>query len=271
MPTLPPEGSPRVRVGAVTYLNSRPLLFGLDRGLGRHRLQLDHDVPAVLAARLAAGELDLALLPTIELARIPGLELVPGLAIATRGPARSVRLVARRPLADVASVALDPESRTSNALVQVLFARHWRGRPAFVQGPRALDEALERCDAAVRIGDKALFEPVPPGLHVHDLGQAWTEATGLPFVFAVWAARPRVLDDEIRELLWRSLQDDPETIAQIAESYEWEGRSHPELSRAYLEDNLSFRIGPEEARAIAIFLGYAAELHLIDAACTPSA
>lgn len=255
-----------IRVGAVTYLNSRPLLFGLEQGRGSHRLQIHYDVPAVLAEGMAAGELDLALLPSIELARITGLELVPGLGIATRGPARSVRLVAKCPVSAVETVALDPESRTSNALVQVLFARCWRSRPSFREGWRTLDEALDHCDAAVRIGDKALFEPLPAGLHVYDLGEVWTAATGLPFVFAVWAARPQIVDAEIYDLLLRSLHDDPRALEEIAQSYTWNGRRYPDLSRTYLQDHLSYRLGREEMRSLATFFDDAAELGLIDRA-----
>src|SRR6188768_2319647 len=110
------------RIGAVSYLNTRPLVFGFEQGLGAERVTLSYDVPSVLAARLDAGELDVALLPVIELARIPDLAIVPGIAIGSFGECRSVLLVARKPLDEIRSVALDPESRTSNALVQVLCA-----------------------------------------------------------------------------------------------------------------------------------------------------
>src|SRR5882672_7419839 len=152
---------PKIRAGAVSYLNTRPLVFGVDQGLGADRLQLTYDVPSVVARRMASGELDLALLPVVELARIPDLVVVPGLAIGSLGNCRSVLLVARRPLADVKSVALDPESSTSNALAAVLFAEAWGVKPEFVTGPLDLTEALAEHDAVVRIGDKALFEPLP--------------------------------------------------------------------------------------------------------------
>src|SRR5215831_13273341 len=96
-----PPMSDRVRVGAVSYLNARPLVFGLAQGLGADRIVLSFDVPSVLASRAAAGELDVALLPSIELARIPDLAVVPGLAIGSFGPCRSVLLVSRRPLGEV--------------------------------------------------------------------------------------------------------------------------------------------------------------------------
>src|SRR5262245_62540185 len=109
-----------VRIGAVSYLNTRPLVFGLEQGIGGGRIALSYDVPSVLASRMAAGELDVALLPAIELARIPDLAIFPGLAIGSLGACRSVLLVSPLPLDEIRSIALDPESRTSNALVQVL-------------------------------------------------------------------------------------------------------------------------------------------------------
>ena len=178
----------RVRIGAVAYLNTYPLVHGMQRGLGAGRVELSLDVPAVLSDRMQAGQLDIALLPVIELARMPELELVPGLGIVTRGPSRSVLLVSRRPIDAIRTIALDPESRTSNALVRVLCARAWGVEPEFRDGPADLQGALEACDAVVRIGDKALFETVPQDCEAHDLGTAWTESTGLPFVFAAWGA-----------------------------------------------------------------------------------
>ena len=197
-----------VRIGAVSYLNARPLVFGFEQGLGAGKVALSYDVPSVLATRLAAGELDLALLPVIELARIPDLAIVPGLAIGSLGDCRSVRLIARKPLHEIRSVALDPESRTSNALVQVLCSEVWGIAPRFVPGPRDLGLALHEHDAAVRIGDKALFEPLPEGATAHDLGGAWTSATRLPFVFAVWAVRMGTLDRELYQMLHDSRREE---------------------------------------------------------------
>ena len=115
----------RIRIGAVAYLNTRPLVFGMEQGLGAERIELSYDVPAVLAERMRSKAIDVALLPVIELAAFPDLELVPGLGIVTQGDSRSVLLVSRVPASKIESVALDPESRTSNALTRVLFSELW--------------------------------------------------------------------------------------------------------------------------------------------------
>lgn len=254
----------RIRIGAVSYLNTRPLVHGMEQGLGRERIDLSYDVPAGLADALIAGRLDIALLPVIELARIPDLEVVPGLGIVTRGASRSVLLVGDRPPAEQRRVALDPESRTSNALVRVLFDAVWNSRPEFVTGGTDLEQNLRESDAAVRIGDKALFEPPPPGSHVEDLGSVWTERSGLPFVFAAWIARRGVVDREIYRVLHESRRQGSAAIDQIAEEFQWNGVRRPELAREYLTRNILFRLGGPEVEAMRRFLRAAAELGLIE-------
>ncbi len=254
----------RIRVGSVPYLNAKPLVCGIERGLGADRIDLRFEVPSRLAAEMAAGSLDLALLPTIELGRIPGLVVAPGLGISTRGPAASVLLVAQRPIEQVRSVALDPESRTSNALVQVLFAEAWDLRPSFGPGPRDVAESLDRFDAVVRIGDKALFEALPPGAEALDLGAAWTHFTGLPFVFAVWAARDGILDRELYEVLHASRREGTRLADTIAADYTWNGRRWPEISREYLRRHIFYRLGAVEVQAMERFLASAVRLGLAD-------
>lgn len=252
-----PPGGPRVRVGAVPFLNARPLVFGLEQGLGRGRIDLSYDVPSVLAERMAASDLDVALLPTIELARIPDLTVVPGLSISTRGPAASVLLVSRKPIAEIRSVALDPDSRTSNALVQILFAEVWGSDPSFTIGPSDLGRSLLLHDAAVRIGDKALFEPLPPGTQGIDLGEAWTVATGLPLVFAVWAARTEALDRTVYEVLHASRRQGTKVLDLIALDYTWRGVQYPEKSLDYLTRNIFHRLGAPEVASLRKFLAAA--------------
>lgn len=254
------------RVGAVGYLNARALVFGLEQGLGADGIELSYDVPSRLAERMRAGELDVALLPTIELGGLPAFELVPGLGIVSRGAARSVLLVSRVPLERIERVALDPESRTSNALSQVLFADAWGRAPEFHLGPLDLAAALAGADAAVRIGDKALFEPVPDGCEAHDLGTAWTALTGLPFVFAAWVARPGVVDRPLYKLLHESHRSGTRVVDLIAEDYTWNGRRDPAVSRAYLRENIRHRLGADELRGLRRFLDAAARLGLIERA-----
>jgi len=258
--------SPKTRIGAVSYLNTRPLVFGLEQGIGEERIELSYDVPARLADRMLADELDIALMPVIELARMPELEIVPGLAIGTFGPSRSVLLVSRKPIEEVESIALDFESRTSNALVQVLCDRAWNITPEFRVGLRGLDDGLRECDAAVQIGDKALFADPPAGTVVYDLGGVWSATTNLPFVFAAWFARPGAVDRTLYEALHESRRRGARALEPIAEDYTWCGGRYPQLSLDYLQKNIRFRLGSVELDAMRSFYDSAAALGLIDKA-----
>jgi len=251
------------RIGAVSYLNARPLVFGLEQGLDTARFELSHDVPSVLASRMAAGELDVALLPAIELARIPGLAIFPGLAIGSMGACRSVLLVSPLPLDEIRSIALDPESRTSNALVQ-LCREAWGISPRFEAGPRDLDLALREHDAAVRIGDKALFDELPAGMRAYDLGEAWTALTRLPLVFAVWATRLEAMDREVYQLLHDSKRAADLVLDVIADDYTYGGRQYPEVARSYLREAIRYRFGGPELAGLRRFLDAAARLELIE-------
>jgi predicted solute-binding protein len=175
-----------------------------------------------------------------------------------------VLLVSRVPLDRVRRVALDPESRTSNALVRVLFSRVWGGAPAFTTGPLDLARALEDADAVVRIGDKALFEPVPRGCRAFDLGTAWTDATGLPFVFAAWACRPGALDRTLYRGLHASRREGAARIDDIARDYVWAGTHDAEVARSYLRENIRYRFGAEELRSLRFFLRAAHDVGIID-------
>ncbi len=256
----------KIRIGAVSYLNTRPLVLGLEKGLGADRITLSYGHPAALADRMEARELDIGLLPIIELARIRPLELVRGLSISTFGPCRSVLLVANKPIDQVRRVALDIESRTSNALIQVLFSEFWCVPAEFAVGPRVLAESLTEFDATVRIGDKALFDSIPEGLCVYDMGEVWTEATGLPFVFAAWAARPGMATPAVCEILQASLRLGATRIDEIASEYRWNGRKNPELCRDYLSRHIRFDLGEQELLALRQFLALAEKHGLIDSA-----
>jgi len=256
-----------VRIGAVSYLNTLPLVHGMQQGLGADRIRLSFDVPSALAESMDRGELDIALLPVIELApRHPELSLVPGLGIVANGPSRSVLLIRRCPLKQIRSVALDRDSRTSNALTRLLFADVWRCSPAFEVGPADLERALERHDAVVRIGDKALLEPLPEGTVAEDLSDVWHRATRLPFVFAAWFARPGVVDREVYRILHDSRRQGSHAIDYIAENYRYEGNKHFAIAREYLMRCIRFRLGATEVRAMETFFRAAADRGVIERA-----
>ena len=247
----------RLRLGVVSYLNAEPLVSGLE---AEPLFELVRDRPARVAERLHAGQLDLGMIPSIEYAR-GDYALVPGVAIASRGPVRSVRLLLKGRLEDVRRVALDQSSRTSQALCRVLLHERLGRDPEYVQmGPDA-EAMLAEADAALIIGDPALYLDRPgPSL---DLGEEWTRATGLPFVYAFWAGRTGVLDAAGVLRLQEALARGRERFAAIAGAYNGLGAGQAARSEQYLRENVVYRLGEEELSGLREFYRRAAALGLI--------
>jgi len=288
------SGTNRVRLGAVGYLNARPLVHGLDVS---PRFDLRYDVPSECARLLHEGAIDVGLIPSIEYLRGGLYRIAPDLAIASRGPVDSVAIYTTRPIADVRSIALDTSSRTSVALVSVLCARRFRIRPALESRGPDLADMLGHCDAALLIGDNALLldhenfelprlsqagsasshdpsEPRAPGrqprLEKIDLGEAWSTMTGLPFVWAFWAGRPDALiDDDVRAL--GSARDAGVACsAAIAREYFPDSPAHQAVGAAYLRDNIKYHLGEDERAALELFYRYAVEAGVVDNVLAPS-
>jgi chorismate dehydratase len=249
-----------IRIGAVSYLNTKPLIHDLDRLAPQARLVLD--LPSRLADLLAAGDLDVALIPVIEYFRAGSYSIVPDVAIAARGPVLSVTLFSRVPWTSVRRVALDVGSRTSAALTQVLFRRRHGVRPETV--PLPLDGVAEEADAdaVLLIGDRAMQACLPGFAHAWDLGREWFDWTGLPFVFALWAVRAgadlRGVDEALREA----------KRLGVAQAGAIAAREAPLLGldagfcRRYLSTLLHFDLGPREQAGLRRFYALACELDL---------
>jgi len=250
-----------VRLGAVGYLNARPLVYQLDRS---PNFSLRFDVPSRCADLLHEGGIDVGLIPSIEYLRGNPLSIVPGLAIASRGPVTSVMLYTTRPMIDVRSIAMDTSSRTSVALVRVLCAKWFNITPSFEPLGPDLETMLDRHDAALLIGDIALFQsPVTSHqspVEVIDLGQAWFERTGLPFVYAFWAGKP----DALTPALVKELQDTRDRgVAEaeaVAREYLADRPDRQALGARYLRDNIKYYFGDDERAGLELFYRYAAEI-----------
>lgn len=253
-----------VRVGIVDYLNSKPLAWDFLCGRLDDRYEAVYRPPARVAEMLAAGEVDVGLIPTIEYQRISGLEVVRGVCVAAREAVRSVLLVSKVPFGEIRRLALDHNSRTSVALVTILLRERYGADPeAYPAAPR-LDEMLADADAALVIGDPALRidAEADDGL-VLDLASEWRRHTGLPFVFAFWAARRGLVAPELATHFAASLEHGRAHLAEIADRT----ASQLDLDRrdllTYLEDNLSFELGREEVAGVEEFFRRAREHDLI--------
>jgi chorismate dehydratase len=250
-----------VRLGAVGYLNARPLVWGLERSL---RFLLRFDVPSTCASLLHDGAIDIGLIPSIEYLRGGPYAIVPDLAIASRGPVASVLLFTSRPIRDVRSIAMDVSSRTSVALVRVLCAQLFKINPKIEPAGPDLPQMLGRCDAALIIGDNALFQP-PNVEHtlpveVIDLGKAWTDLTGLPFVYAFWAGRPGMLEPGDVEALQRARDAGVAVSDDVACAYLRDMPGRQAVGMRYLRENIKYHLGAEEQAGLELFYRYAAEI-----------
>lgn len=259
-----------IRLGAVGYLNARPLVYGL---AGDPRFDVRFDIPARCAELLHAGDTDLGLIPSIEFQH-GDYRIVPDLAIASRGPVASVALYTTRPIRDVRSMALDTSSRTSVALVRVLCARFFRITPSLEGRGPDLPAMLAQADAALIIGDNALVTGGGPLLvdgreqmvEKIDLGQVWTEQTGLPFVYAFWAGRANAIDSGGIDALHQARDGGVARPQEIAQEYFRDAPEHHALGERYLRDNLKYSLGGSERAGLERFYAYAAEAGVIAAA-----
>ena len=252
-----------IRVGAVSYLNAKPLYHRLDEfAPGVH---LEMDLPSRLADRLGRGELDVALIPSVEYLRGAhrGYRIVPGFAIAARGPVRSVKLYSRVPFGRINRLALDDGSRTSQALARVWLDAAHGVRPSIVEAlPMGVPVQESTADAVLLIGDRAMRDPDERFYAVVDLAGAWRELTSLPFVFALWVARPGVDLGDLPEALARC------RAAGLAEADAIARRYGPRLGLDvascydYLTRVLSYDLGGPEVAGLRRFAAMAADLSL---------
>ena len=252
-----------VRLGAVEYLNTKPLVYGLDRD---PRFQIRYDVPSRCAALLHEHVVDLGLIPSIEYLRGPvPYRIVPDLAITSRGPVASVAMYTRRDPKDVASIAMDTSSRTSVALVTVILSRVYRVRPVPAPAAPDLEQMLARADAALIIGDNALLlDHEAAGVSKIDLGEVWTRATGLPFVYAFWAGRDGAVGHVEIAAMQKALEAGEKQFDEIGRAYFPEPARQAVAAR-YLRDNIKYHFGDDERSGAELFFRYAAELGLAPA------
>ncbi|MDX3237642.1 menaquinone biosynthesis protein [Streptomyces sp. ME03-5709C] len=255
----------RPRVGHIQFLNCVPLYWGLARTGALLDLELTKDTPEKLSAQLVSGDLDIGPITLMEYLRhADELIALPDIAVGCDGPVMSCVIVSQVPLArlDRARVALGSTSRTSVRLAQLLLAEQYGVEPDYYTCPPDLSLMMQEAEAAVLIGDAALrasLHDAPRlGLEVHDLGLMWKEWTGLPFVFAVWAARRDYLDarpdavQEVHRAFLASRDLSMEEVEKVAEqAARWEAFDSRTLQRYFT--TLDFSLGPEQLTGIAEF------------------
>lgn len=244
------------RVAASSYLNTAPLIWSFQRGTRQGEIELLTDrAPARSAELLARREVEAALVPVIEYQRMPDVRIVPGVCVGSRRRVRSVVLVTNgMGLSEVETVALDVSSRTSAALVQIVF-REFIGRaPLYFPAAPDIKAMLETHDAALLIGDPAMTVEAE-GRRVFDLATVWREHTGLGFVFAVWMINAHLKNDDlIARVDWRVARDEGlRHTEDIITAYETDVPLPRDELRTYLRDNICYDLDDELLAGLKLF------------------
>lgn len=270
-----------LRISIVEYLNTAPLVRGFTHGEQRGKYELSFTVPSQCAEALRSGAADVAIIPAIEYQRIPGLVILPDLAIASKRSVRSLLIAAKKPIQEARSIALDTSSRSTQTLTRILCAKHWKIEPDFFEASPNLSEMLQRADAALLIGDPALrlaIETAPrtrrdgagemvlagdakaAPLFVYDVVEKWRALTSLPAVLAVWAARPEVVTPELVRDFQDSLAFGLRHIDAIAAQAASQLTLPAAELRRYLTENIDYRLDEENLQGLLRYFSLAASL-----------
>lgn len=238
----------KIKVAAVSYLNTKPLLYGIEHSDVVDDMELHLDYPSKLAERLKNNEIDMALLPVAAMPGISGVRVVSDYGIASDGNVASVAIFSQVPMEEIESVYLDYQSRTSVRLAQLLLEEYWEKKVEFKQAPENYIDYINGANAGVIIGDRALkqytnFE------YVYDLATAWKEYTGLDFVFAAWIANKDLPED----FLIRFNAANAEGLNHIDEVIAQNSFPYYDL-RTYYTENIKYRLDDAKLKGMNKFL-----------------
>jgi chorismate dehydratase len=257
----------RLRISAISYLNTAPLMWDFEHGSVGSDFQISYTIPSACAESLRLGTADIGIIPTAAYAAIPELVILPGIAIASRRPVRSILLVSKVPVEQMRSIALDASSMTSVALLKVIMAKWVGGEHVFSSMRPDLEQMLRAHDAGLLIGDPAL-QVDRSRYHCYDLAEEWIRHTGKPFVFAFWAVRRAALQDasaklDLAAIFQESRDHGLGKIDDIARTWGPKLRlSEPEV-RKYLTENIYYYLDSDCLDGLQLFYRYAAESRVL--------
>ena len=240
----------RIRVGAVSYLNTKPMLYGIEHSPVRHWIDLSVDYPAEIARQLKAGEIDLGLIPVAILPELKEYFIDTDYCIGANGPVGSVAIYSDVPLEEVETILLDYQSRTSVALCRILLKHYWKLSPHMLRAAPGYQSLIKGNIAGVVIGDRA-FEQRKTSKYEFDLADAWKKMTGLPFVFAAWVSNkelPETFIDAFNRANERGLTQLDKVVAENPSP-------HYDLLHYYTR-NISYKLDEEKRKGLQLFLEY---------------
>jgi chorismate dehydratase len=262
----------RLRISAISYLNTAPLMWDFEHDRAGRDFEISYTLPSSCAKALAEGTADIGIIPAAAYTQIPGLQIFPEVAIASRRAVRSILLVSQIPVELVRTVALDTSSLTSVALTKILFEKWLGGGRTFTPMEPDVEKMLESCDAGLVIGDPAL-QVDRRRYHTLDLAEEWIRYTGKPFVFAFWAVRGEALREADPALdlaaVFRESRDHgllPENIDRISRAWAPRVGLGESDVRGYLTENIHYQLDAGCQGGLQLFYRYAAELGVLPAA-----
>jgi len=250
-------------ISLIPYLNALPLTDSFRTG--NSTFSVSSDIPSESCNKLAAGQVDAGLVSSISLPEIPGIRAVDGVSIASEGPVESVLLFSEKSPEQIHSIGLDPASRTSNVLIQILMARWMKKECTFSPFHGEIAEGMQQKDAILAIGDRAFrFAIENPSLVVMDLATEWKHFTGLPFVFAMWGLRKNSIlsPSMFREAMVSGMEKRIEIANRFSHANQF-SKLQQQLTRSYLTRNLYYTFGSRERKGLLLFFRYATEMGLI--------
>jgi chorismate dehydratase len=240
--------SNKIRVGAVNYLNTKPLLWGIENTLFLNEIELVKDYPARLANMLIIDELDIALVPVAIIPKLPNANIITDYCIAANNEVASVCLFSDEPIEAIENIYLDYQSKTSVALLKILLQEYWKVQPNLIEATENYESKISGTQAGLIIGDRA-FEQLGKNRYVYDLAAAWKAHTGLPFVFAAWVAN--------KELPAAFIQNFNSALSlgqqHLNEIIEKENYAFYDLKKYYTE-NISYLLSGEKSDGLKKFL-----------------
>jgi len=259
-----------MRISAISYLNTAPLMWDFERGTPEPDFEISYTVPSQCAAELASGTTDIGIIPSAAYATIPGLVILPDIAIAAKRAVRSILLVSKKPIEQIQNVALDNSSLTSVALLRVLFHKFWHVAPQFDSAQPTLHSMLAEHDAALLIGDPAL-QVDRSKYPTWDLAEEWIHLTGKPFVFAFWAmtrAAAEQAPSNLSAIFQRSRDHglQPHNLAAIAETWSRRLGMTSAAVVEYLTENIHYYLDDACLEGLHLFYRYAHECNLVPVA-----
>ncbi|HEV2687214.1 MAG TPA: menaquinone biosynthesis protein [Bryobacteraceae bacterium] len=262
----------RLKISAISYLNTAPLLWDFEHGEPgvpvRRDFDISYTIPSACAETLRAGSADIGIIPAAAYASIPDLVIIPNIAIASRQAVRSILLMSKVPVAQIRTVALDTSSMTSVALTKILFTKWLGGAREYTGMAPDLGAMLAKCDAALLIGDPAL--QVDRTRYVTlDLAEEWIRRTAKSFVFAFWAVRRGALAGQNGAAIAAAFQKsrdhglNPANLEAIVQDWGPRLNLPASMMRTYLSQNIHYYLDPPCLEGLKLFYRYAEEIGVL--------